>query len=71
MQRLCLVLLILSVVQYGQSAMIATANIHIDSTPIGIGTILFRQQDAQEPVRIAGIIDGLKPNTVHVSISYQ
>lgn len=68
MQRLFLALVILAVVHYGQTAMVATANIHIDSTPIGIGTVLFHQDSPQEPVRIAGIIDGLKPNTVHVSV---
>jgi hypothetical protein len=57
---------ILSLVHDGQSAMVATANIHIDSTEVGVGTILFFQNDPNTPVRVAGIIDGLKPNTVHV-----
>lgn len=67
MQRLFLALLILIAVQNGQAAKVAIANIHVDSTTAGIGTILFHQDDPQQPVRIAGIIDGLKPNTVHVS----
>lgn len=70
MQRLFLALLILAVAQYGQTAKVATANVHVDSTSTGIGTILFYQQDPQQPVRVAGIIDGLKPNTVHVRFSY-
>ncbi len=58
-------------VQNGQSDLVATANIHIDSTEIGIGTILFHQKDAGSPVRVVGIIDGLKSNTVHVCFSYK
>jgi hypothetical protein len=57
---------ILSLVHDGQSAMVATANIHIDSTEVGVGTLIFYQNDPNAPVRIGGIIDGLKPNTVHV-----
>jgi len=56
----------LSLVHDGQNDMVATANIHIDSTLIGIGTILFHQRDADSPVRVVGIIDSLKNNTVHV-----
>lgn len=66
MKFICLTLLLLSLVHNGQGAKVATANIHVDSTQVGIGTLLFYQQDPQTPVRIAGIIDGLKPNTVHV-----
>lgn len=56
----------LLLVQNGQSDLVATANIHIDSTSIGIGTILFHQRDADSPVHVVGIIDSLKSNTVHV-----
>jgi hypothetical protein len=67
MKVLFFAIFILSLVQDGQSAMVATANIHIDSTEIGIGTLIFFQNDPNTPVRVAGIIDSLKANTVHVS----
>lgn len=67
MQLLFVALVILSFVRDGQSAMVATANIHIDSTSIGIGTILFHQDAPNAPVRVVGVIDGLKKDTVHVS----
>lgn len=58
--------LMLLFVHDGRSAMTAVANIHVDSTSIGVGTILFHQRDSNSAVRIVGIIDGLKSNTVHV-----
>ncbi len=69
MKLLGLAIFILSLVQNGQSAMVATANIHIDSTQVGVGTLIFYQNDPNAPVRVAGIIDGLKANTVHVCFS--
>ncbi len=66
MKLLLFAILILSFVHDGQNARVATANIHVDSTSIGIGTILFHQEQPQAPVRVVGIIDGLKMNTVHV-----
>ena len=70
MQLFVVAIFLLSLVQSGQSAMVATANIHIDSTEVGVGTILFYQNDPNTPVRVAGIIDGLKPNTVHVRVFF-
>ncbi len=58
-------------VHYGQSSLVATANLHVDSTQIGIGTLLFHQRDADSPVRVVGLIDGLKSNTVHVGFFLQ
>jgi hypothetical protein len=46
--------------------MTATANLHVDSTMIAVGTVLFHQRDANSPVRAFGVLDGLKSNTVHV-----
>jgi hypothetical protein len=53
-------------VQNGQSQMTATANLHVDSTTVPVGVVLFHQRDADSPVRVVGILDGLKSNTVHV-----
>lgn len=64
---LCLLLL----VHNEHCSLVATANLHIDSAQVGIGTLLFHQRDPASPVRIVGIIDGLKSNTVHVSSSQQ
>jgi len=69
MKLVLLAVCVLLLVQHGQCAMVATANIHLDSSELGIGTVLFYQRDAQTPVRVAGIIDSLKSNTVHVSFT--
>jgi hypothetical protein len=66
MKLLLFAIFVLLFVQNGQSDMIATANIHVDSTQYGIGTVLFHQRDADSPVQVFGIIDSLKPDTVHV-----
>jgi hypothetical protein len=60
------ILCVLLLVQDGQSQMTATANLHVDSTMIAVGTVLFHQRDANSPVRAFGVLDGLKSNTVHV-----
>jgi len=66
MKLLLFAIFLLSIVQNGQNDMTATANIHIDSTQIGIGTVLFYQRDADSALRVVGIIDSLKANSVHV-----
>jgi hypothetical protein len=66
MKLLFLAVCVLLLIQDGQSAMVATANVHLDSSELGVGTVLFYQRDPGTPVRVAGIIDGLKQNTVHV-----
>ncbi|CAF0931952.1 unnamed protein product [Adineta steineri] len=65
MKLLLVTFCILLFIYNGQSSLIATANLHVDSAAIGIGTLLFHQRDANSPVRIVGLIDGLKSNTVH------
>ncbi|CAF2074360.1 unnamed protein product, partial [Rotaria magnacalcarata] len=65
MKLLLVGLLIFSLVQIGHSALTATANIHVDSTSVAVGTVLFHQRDANSPVRVVGILDGLKNNSVH------
>jgi hypothetical protein len=71
MKLLFFAIVVLSIIQNVQNDMTATANIHIDSTQIGIGTILFHQRDAGTPLRIVGVIDSLKPNTVHVCFRWK
>jgi hypothetical protein len=71
MKLLFLIICVLCLVHHGQSAMIATANLHVDSTSVAVGILLFYQQDANSPVRIAGVLEGLKNNTVHVNILYE
>ncbi|CAF4227238.1 unnamed protein product [Rotaria magnacalcarata] len=65
MKLLLVGILIFSLVQIGHSALTATANIHVDSTSVAVGTVLFHQRDANSPVRVVGILDGLKNNSVH------
>ena len=60
---------VLLLVQDGQSQMTATANLHVDSTTIPVGTVLFHQRDANSPVRVVGILDGLKSNTIHAGFT--
>jgi len=69
MKFLLVAIYVLLCVHNGQSSLVATANLHIDSSELGIGTVLFYQLDADSPVRVAGIIDSLKSNTVHVSFT--
>ncbi|CAF1052927.1 unnamed protein product [Rotaria sordida] len=45
--------------------MTSIANLHADSTTIVLGSLFFYQLDADSPVRIIGVIDGLQRNTVH------
>ena len=67
MKLIFITLCLLSLVHNEHCSLVATANLHIDSAQVGIGTLLFHQRDPASPVRIVGIIDGLKSNTVHVS----
>jgi hypothetical protein len=67
MKLLLLAICILLFVSNGQSDMVATANLHLDSATVAVGTVLFHQRDDESPVRVFGILDGLKSNTVHVS----
>jgi len=71
MKLLLFAVFLLSIVQNGQNDMTATANIHIDSTQIGIGTVLFYQRDADSPLRVFGIIDSLKADSVHVCFRWK
>ncbi|CAF0940528.1 unnamed protein product [Adineta ricciae] len=65
MKLIFITLCLLSLVHTKHCSLVATANLHIDSAQVGIGTLLFHQRDPASPVRIVGIIDGLKSNTVH------
>ncbi|UJR22136.1 hypothetical protein I4U23_025200 [Adineta vaga] len=65
MKILLVTLCLLLLVHNRQCSLVATANLHVDSAAVGIGTLLFHQRDPTSPVRIVGIIDGLKSNTVH------
>jgi hypothetical protein len=56
----------LCLIHYGECGVIATANLHFDSSTEAAGALIFEQRQAHGPVRIVGILDGLSANTVHV-----
>ncbi|CAF1215382.1 unnamed protein product [Rotaria sp. Silwood1] len=58
-------ILVFLLIQDGQSTMTAVALVHVDSSITPTGTILFYQRDTNSPVRVVGILNGLKSNTVH------
>ena len=66
MKLLFTVVAIFLLVRDSQSDRTATANLHADCSLVPFGTLLFHQKDANSPVRVVGILDGLKRNTVHV-----
>lgn len=59
----------LCLIHYGECGVLATANLHLDSSMVPSGTLLFEQRNPHGPVRIIGILDGLMSNTVHVGQS--
>lgn len=66
MKVLVVIISTLLLIQHGYCGLTATANLHVDSSMIAVGTVLFYQRDEISPVRVIGILDGLKSNTVHV-----
>lgn len=60
------ILLIFGLIQTVESGVHAIANLHLDSSPSGAGSVFLDQPAANAPVRLMGVLIGFQPHTVHV-----